>query len=116
MVRVTHSSAGATEPTVDMFTPRIGAVASESRGYKSRSKSDTTSPVRTRHPTAVGRDYPTTISLVLYQRCYAPDWDTRAGPRHWEIDYRKIIGIYRNFDGKLLHSNFTTVSEVVFEL
>ena len=35
---------------------------------------------------------------------------------HWEIDYRKIIGIYRNFDGKLLHSYFTTVSEVVLEL
>jgi hypothetical protein len=29
---------------------------------------------------------------------------------HWEIDYRKIIGIYRNFDGELLHSYFTTVS------
>ena len=35
---------------------------------------------------------------------------------HWEIDYRKIIGIYRNFDGKLLHSYFTTVSEVFWEL
>ena len=35
---------------------------------------------------------------------------------HWEIDYRKIIGIYRNFDGKLLHSYFTTVSEVFLEL
>ena len=35
---------------------------------------------------------------------------------HWEIDYRKIIGIYRNFDGKLLHSSFTTVSEVFLEL
>jgi hypothetical protein len=23
---------------------------------------------------------------------------------HWEIDYRKIIEMYRNFDGKLLHS------------
>jgi len=23
---------------------------------------------------------------------------------HWEINYRKIIGIYRNFDGKLLHN------------
>ena len=22
---------------------------------------------------------------------------------HWEIDYRKIIGIYQNFDGKLLY-------------
>jgi hypothetical protein len=47
----------------------------------------------------------------------------RAPPRkhseekqHWEIDYRKIIGIYRNFDGKLLHSYFTTVSEVFLEL
>jgi len=36
--------------------------------------------------------------------------------RHWEIDYRRIIGIYRNFDGKLLHSYFTTVSEVFLEL
>ena len=36
--------------------------------------------------------------------------------RHWEIDYRKIIGIYRNFDGKLLPSYFTTVSEVFLEL
>ena len=35
---------------------------------------------------------------------------------HWEIDHRKIIGIYRNFDGKLLHSYFTTVSEVFLEL
>ena len=35
---------------------------------------------------------------------------------HWEIDYREIIGIYRNFDGKLMHSYFTTVSEVVLEL
>jgi tetrahydromethanopterin S-methyltransferase subunit C len=35
---------------------------------------------------------------------------------HWEIDYRKIIGIYQNFDGKLLHSYFTTVSEVFLEL
>ena len=35
---------------------------------------------------------------------------------HWEIDYRKIIGIYRNFDGKLLHSYFTTVSDVFWEL
>jgi len=37
------------------------------------------------------------------------------GP-HWEIDYRKIIGIHRNFDGKLLHSYFTTVPEVFWEL
>jgi len=36
--------------------------------------------------------------------------------KHWEIDYRKIIGIYRNFDGKLLHSYFTTASEVFLEL
>ena len=35
---------------------------------------------------------------------------------NWEIDYRKIIGIYRNLDGKLLHSYFTTVSEVFLEL
>jgi len=35
---------------------------------------------------------------------------------HWKIDYRKIIGIYRNFDSKLLHSYFTTVSEVFLEL
>ena len=35
---------------------------------------------------------------------------------HWEIDYRKIIGIYRNFDGKRLHSYFKTVSEVFWEL
>jgi len=47
---------------------------------------------------------------------------------HWEIDYRKIIGVYRNFDGKLLHfydrlrgvfganSSFTVVSEVFWEL
>ncbi len=37
-------------------------------------------------------------------------------PTHWEIDYRKIIGIYRNFDGKLLHSYFTTVSEVFLDV
>ena len=36
--------------------------------------------------------------------------------KHWEIDYRKIFGIYRNFDGKLLHSYFTTVSEVFLGL
>jgi hypothetical protein len=35
---------------------------------------------------------------------------------HWEVDYRKIIGIYRNFDGKLLHSYFTIASEVFMEL
>ena len=35
---------------------------------------------------------------------------------HWEIDYRKNIRIYRNFDGKLLHSYFTAVSEVFLEL
>lgn len=23
---------------------------------------------------------------------------------YWEIEYRRIIGIYRNLDGKLLHS------------
>ncbi len=32
---------------------------------------------------------------------------------HWEVDYD---GIYRNFDGKLLHSYFTTASEVFLEL
>ena len=32
---------------------------------------------------------------------------------HWEIDYRKIIEIYWNFDGKLLHRCSTTVSEVI---
>ena len=37
-------------------------------------------------------------------------------PTHWEIDYRKIIGIYRNCEGKLLHSYFTTVSKVFLEL
>ena len=36
------------------------------------------------------------------------------GQLHWEIDCRKVIGIYRNFDGKLLHSYFMTVSEVFF--
>ena len=35
---------------------------------------------------------------------------------HWEIDYRKIIGICRNFGGELQHSYFTTVSEVFLEL
>ena len=35
---------------------------------------------------------------------------------HWEIDYRKIIENYRKFDGKLLLSYFTTVSEVFLEL
>jgi hypothetical protein len=35
---------------------------------------------------------------------------------HWEIEYRKIIGIYRNFNGKLLHSYFTTISVVFLEL
>jgi uncharacterized protein with ParB-like and HNH nuclease domain len=32
------------------------------------------------------------------------------------ILFRKIIEIYRNFDGKLLYSYFTTVSEVFLEL
>jgi hypothetical protein len=36
--------------------------------------------------------------------------------QHWKIEYRKIIGIYRNFDGKLLHSYSTSVSEVFLEL
>jgi hypothetical protein len=26
--------------------------------------------------------------------------DGASGRSHWEIDYRKIIGIYWNFDGK----------------
>jgi hypothetical protein len=42
--------------------------------------------------------------------------DGKLKDMHWEIIYRKIIGIYRNFDGKLLHSYFTTVSEVFLEL
>ena len=42
--------------------------------------------------------------------------DGTSGGSHWEIDYGKIIGIYRNFDGKLLHSYFMTVSEVFREL
>ena len=42
--------------------------------------------------------------------------DGASGRSHWEIDYRKIIGIYWNFDGKLLHSYFTTVSEFFLEL
>ena len=33
---------------------------------------------------------------------------------HWENVYRKIIGIYRNFDGKLLNRCLATVSEVFF--
>ena len=44
------------------------------------------------------------------------DGDVQVKCFHWEIDYRKISGIYRNFDGKLLHSYFTTVSEVFLEL
>ena len=35
---------------------------------------------------------------------------------HWENVYRKIIGIYRNFDAKLLNSFFANVSEVFWEL
>ena len=34
----------------------------------------------------------------------------------WENVYRKIIGIYRNFDGKLLNSCLATVSEVFLVL
>jgi hypothetical protein len=44
------------------------------------------------------------------------NFNVQASHNHWEIDYRKIIGIYRNFDGQLLHSYFTTVSEVFLEL
>jgi len=40
------------------------------------------------------------------------DGDVQVKCFHWEIDHRKIIGIYQNFDGQLLHSYFTTVSEV----
>ena len=36
----------------------------------------------------------------------------RCFSSHWEIDYRKIIGIHRDFDCKLLHRYFLTVSEV----
>ena len=35
---------------------------------------------------------------------------------HWENVYRKIIGIYQNFDGKLLNSCLATVSEVFLVL
>ena len=35
---------------------------------------------------------------------------------HWENVYRKIIGIYRNFDAKLLNSFFATVSELFLVL
>jgi hypothetical protein len=46
---------------------------------------------------------------------------------YWEIDYLKIIGIYRNFDGKQLfydrfrgvfgaNSSFAAVSEVFWDL
>ena len=41
---------------------------------------------------------------------------TTATVTHWKIVYRKIIGIYRNFDAKLLNSFFATVSEVFWEL
>jgi hypothetical protein len=47
---------------------------------------------------------------------FADDESSSSSPWwHWEIDYRKTIGIYRNFDGKLLQSFFTTVSEVFLE-
>ena len=36
--------------------------------------------------------------------------------QHWENVYRKIIGIYRNFDAKLLISFFATVWEVFWEV
>jgi len=35
---------------------------------------------------------------------------------HWENKYLKIIGIYRNFDAKLLNSYIATVSEVFGKL
>ena len=35
---------------------------------------------------------------------------------HWKNVYRKIIGIYRNFDGKLLNSCLTTVSQLFLVL
>ena len=60
------------------------------------------------------------LSLIHLYRCTSMeqhDGSSILGSIvHWEIDYRKIIGIYRNFDGKLLHSYFTTVSEVFLEL
>jgi len=53
---------------------------------------------------------------ILVLICAFLHWIELFPLRHWEIDYRKIIGICRNFDGKLLHSYFTTVSKVFFEL
>ena len=35
------------------------------------------------------------------------------GPKHWVIAYQNITGIYRNFEGKVLHSYFTTVYSIV---
>ena len=58
---------------------------------------------------------PLVESLLAYHHYQSP-LSSRRSDLHWEIDYRKIIGIYRNFDGKLLHSYFTTVSEVFLEL
>jgi len=59
--------------------------------------------------------------LAIHCQCYrglVPLLTTKLKDtfNHWEIDYRKIIGIYRNFDGELLHSYFTTVSEMFLEL
>jgi hypothetical protein len=58
----------------------------------------------------------TTVRLLSLRenRLLQADYDIQS--LHWEIEYRKIIGIYRNFDGKLLHSYSITVSEVFLEL
>jgi hypothetical protein len=56
------------------------------------------------------------LDLTALEPASMERWARDMDRYHWEIDYRKIIGIYRNFDGKLLHSCFTTVSEVFLEL
>jgi len=52
----------------------------------------------------------------MYSTCILDRIVRTVEQYHWKIDYRKIIGIYRSFDGKLLHSYFMTVSEVFLEL
>ena len=59
----------------------------------------------------------TRLQSLTLENCHQiTDASIISTSTHWEIDYRKIIGIYLNFDGKLLHSYFTTVSEVFWEL
>ena len=67
---------------------------------------------------AIPSEYYFTVSLtcILGIMLSPQQWALMSVCLHWENVYRKIIGIYRNFDAKLLNSYFATVSEVLWEL